>query len=162
MEAWLQNIAPFWIWLILACAFLVMEAQIVPSGFLLCLGTAAGAVAALAFFLPDLPWLRALALFALFTVAAGWIWWKVLRKKRGRNAVEEDEGLLNVKTRQLVGYRAVLSEDVKDGLGRIRVNDSPWPVRADSDYPAGTLVEVTEVHGITLKVKKAKDASSQE
>ena len=154
MEAWLRNIAPFWIWLTLACAFLVLEALVMPSGYLLCLGTAALGVAALVFFLPDLSWLWSLALFALFTVVAGWVWWKALRKKRGRNLVEEDEGLLNVKTRQLVGYRAVLTEDVKDGRGRIRINDSPWPVRADADYPAGTLVEVTAVQGITLKVRK--------
>ncbi|MDR1242193.1 MAG: NfeD family protein [Deltaproteobacteria bacterium] len=156
METWLQNIAPFWIWLTVACIFLIMEALVMPAGYLLCLGTAAGAVAALVFFFPDLSRLWSLTLFALFTVVAGLVWWKTLRKKRGRNIVEEDEGLLNVKTRQLVGYRAVLGEDIRGGRGRIRVNDSPWPVKADSDYPAGTLVEVTEVHGITLKVKKAE------
>jgi membrane protein implicated in regulation of membrane protease activity len=154
METVLRNIAPFWIWLALACIFLAMEALVMPSGFLLCLGTAAGIMAVVVFFLPALSWLWSVTLFSLLLVVSGWVWWKLLRKKRGQQSGEEDEGLLNVKTRQLVGYRAVLDEGVKAGRGRIRVNDSPWPVEADADYPAGTRVEVTAVNGITLKVKK--------
>jgi membrane protein implicated in regulation of membrane protease activity len=155
MESLLHDIAPFWFWLALACVFLVLELLLLPSGFLLCLGSAAGIMAVVVFFFPSLSGLWSLVLFALLMVLSGWIWWKVLRKKRGRHTQEEDEGLLNVKTRQLVGYRSVLDEDLKAGRGRIRVNDSPWPVEADCDYPAGTLVEVTEVRGIILLVKKA-------
>ena len=66
---------------------------------------------------------------------------------------DEGDGTLNVKTKQLVGHRAILAEDMQGGRGRIRVNDSAWPALADEDYPAGTRVEVTAVEGITLRIK---------
>jgi membrane protein implicated in regulation of membrane protease activity len=154
MEALLQGIAPFWFWLALACIFLALVALFMPSGFLLCLGSAAGCMAVVIFFLPSLSGLWSLSLFALFIVSMGWIWWKVLRKKRIWNTGEDDEERLNVKIRQLIGYKSVLDEDIKSGRGRVRVNDSLWPVESDFDYPAGTLVEVTEVRGIILLVKK--------
>ena len=148
----LEHIAPFWIWLILGGALLAVEVLIVPSGFLLCIGTAACVVGALTFFFSAIPLVWELSLFALLSLASCYGWWTVLRRRRG--GVDHADGdILNVKTRQLVGYRAVLSEWLKNGRGRLRVNDSSWPVEADADYPAGTRVEVTEVSGITLKIK---------
>ena len=92
----------------------------------------------------------------MLTVLSSLFWWKVVRK-RSKAREEEDEGILNVKTRQLIGYRALLTEDIKGGRGRIRVNDSPWPVEADRDYPAGTLVEVVAVKGIMLRVRMVEE-----
>ena len=147
-----EHIAPFWIWLILGGVLLAVEVLIVPSGFLLCIGTAACVVGVVTFFFSAIPLVWELSLFALLSLVSCYGWWTVLRKRRG-GVDHEDEGALNVKTRQLVGYRAVLSEGLKNGRGRLRVNDSSWPVEADADYPAGTRVEVTEVSGITLKIK---------
>lgn len=152
MEELLRGIAPHWIWLALALLLLAVEVLIVPSGFFLCLGSAAAILAAVVFFIPELSWLWALSLYSALAVVSIWLWWKVLRRRQTVSQQEENE-VLNVKTRQLIGYQAVLSEDIKNGRGRIRVNDSPWPVEADEDYPAGTRVEVTDVKGITLKVK---------
>lgn len=152
MQEILHNLDAFWIWLALACLLLAVEVLIVPSGFFLCLGSSAVVVAAVVFFLPDLTWLWAVTLFSVLSVASGWLWWKLLRKRRSVTRAEQAEAL-NVKSKQLVGYRGVLAEDMRGGRGRLRVNDSPWPAEADQDYPAGTLVEVVEVTGITLKVK---------
>ena len=157
----LTSLQPFWIWLALACLFLAMEVLIVPFGFFLCLGTAAGIMAGVMFFFPSISWLWGLTLYSMLMVVACWVWWRVIRGKRVKSSVEEeDDGTVNVKTRQLIGYKAVLSEDIKAGRGRIRVNDSPWPVEADIDYPAGTKVEVTEVRGITLKVQAVSEPSA--
>lgn len=148
----LLNINPFWIWLGLACLFLAIEVLIAPSGFFLCLGSAAALVALVVLLVPSLPWLWALTLFAVLAVIAGWLWWRLVRKKIGQDADEKSTSL-NVKTRQLIGYRGVLEEAVRAGKGRLKVNDSPWLVQAEADYPAGTLVEVVDVKGITLVVR---------
>lgn len=152
MEELLLNINPFWIWLGLACLFLAIEVLIAPSGFFLCLGSAAAIVALVVLIVPSLPWLWVLTLFALLSVIACWLWWRLVRKKIGQDADEESTSL-NVKTRQLIGYRGVLEDSMQAGRGRLKVNDSPWLVQADTDYPAGTLVEVVDVKGITLVVR---------
>ena len=132
----LQTISAYWVWLALACLFLAIEVLLVPSGFFLCLGTAAAIMSGVTFFVPDLSWLWALTLFSVLLVAACFVWFKVLRK-RFNSGSDDDKSSLNVKTRQLVGYRTVLTEAITAGRGLIRVNDSPWPVEAEEDYPAG-------------------------
>lgn len=152
MQDFLQNIAPHWLWLALACLLLAVEVLIVPSGFFLCLGTSAGVVALVVWLLPELSWLWALGIFSALMVLSCWLWWRLLRKRRAAVAREEKE-TLNVRDRQLVGYRSALTEDMRDGRGRMKVNDSPWTVEADENYPAGTEVVVVEVKGIILKVR---------
>lgn len=152
MPELLQDINSFWAWLGLACLLLAVEVLIVPSGFFLCLGSAAAAVALLLFILPDISWLWASSIYACLAVLSIWLWVAIIRKRRAVRLSEQSEQL-NMKTRQLIGYRAELTEAVKAGRGRIRVNDSPWMVEAEADYPAGTIVEVVDVKGITLLVK---------
>jgi membrane protein implicated in regulation of membrane protease activity len=150
----LNNAAPFWGWLVLTCLLLAVEAMIAPAGFFLCLGTAAGAMALTTFVLPAISWLWAVSLYSALSVLFCWIWWTFLRK--GPDTAEKDA--LNEKTRQLQGYKGVLEEAIKNGRGRLRINDSDWPVEADRDYPAGTRVKVTAVRGITLTVIEAGQA----
>jgi len=133
---------------------LAVEVLIVPSGLFLCLGTSAALVAAIRFFVPGMSSLWALTLFSILLVLSSLFWWKVMRK---RKALDGEDGHLNAKTRQLIGYRAALGEAIKDGRGKLRVNDSQWPVESDADYPAGTRVEVVAVKGITLKVKAVEE-----
>jgi len=147
-----DSLQSYWLWLALAFMLLAIEVLVVPTGLFLCLGTSAALIAAVLFFLPTMSWLWALTLFSVLTVLSGLFWWKVIRK-RGKALQGEDDGALNVKTRQLIGYRAVLDEDTRGGRGRIRVNDSHWQVEAEADYPKGTLVEVVAVKGITLRVR---------
>jgi len=152
MLEFLNSIQPYWFWLALAFMLLAIEVLIMPSGLFLCLGTSAALMAAIRFFAPGISWLWALTLFSILLVLSCLFWWKVMRKQR--KAHEDGEnGHLNVKTRQLIGYRAALDEDIKGGRGKLRVNDSYWPTEADADYPAGTRVEVVAVKGITLHVK---------
>ncbi len=161
MDALINIISPVWLWFGLACLLLAVEVLIAPSGFFLCCGTAAAIVAFTVFLFPAMPWLWSLSFFALLLIIACYVWWKLLRHKFGAHR-ETPADMLNVKPRQLVGYRAALAEPIKAGRGRLKVNDSPWPVEAEIDYPAGTLVEVTEVKGITLKVKAAGEQHMRE
>lgn len=151
MDTLLQNITPFWFWLALCCLFMAVEVLVVSTGFFLCLGTSAGVVALLAFLFPSLSWLWAGFVFSVLAVASGLFWWYILHKKLGRT--RERENTLNMKMRQLIGHRAVLAEPIRAGRGRLRVNDSDWPAQAEADYPAGTLVEVTDVQGIVLRIR---------
>lgn len=148
----LESIDAYWLWLALGCLLLAVEVLIVPVGFFLCLGSAALAVALLVFLVPSLSWLWVVSIYAVLSVLSIAFWFAVLRKAQRAKAAGEHPDL-NVKTRQLLGYKTQLTEDVKAGRGRVRVNDSAWPVEADKDYPAGTTVEVVEVRGITLIVK---------
>lgn len=145
----LQSVEPYWIWVGLACLLLAVEVLIVPTGFFLCLGTSAGLMAVLAFFGPDISWLWMLTVYAVLMVLSCLFWMKVMR----RRPKEADSDRLSQRSAQLVGVRLMLDEPVRGGRGRVRIKDSPWPVEADEDYPAGTRVEVTEVNGITLKIK---------
>lgn len=157
MESVLPSINPLWVWVGLACLFLAVEALLAPSGFFLCLGTAAAVMAGATLLVPGISWLWALTIFSALSVIACWIWWRVIRKK-SRSGEDEKESSLNEKSRQLIGYRGILEKDLRAGKGRLKVNDSPWLVEAEVDYPAGTVVEVTGVKGITLLVKAvAKD-----
>lgn len=149
MGVMLQSIEPHWIWIALACLLLAVEVLVVPTGFFLCLGTSAGLMAAIAFFMPSLTWLWMLALYAGLMVLACLFWKKVMR----RRPKEADSDRLSQRGAQLVGTRLVLEEAIKGGKGRIKIKDSPWPVEADEDYTAGTRVEVVEVRGITLRIK---------
>ena len=151
MPEFLNALQPYWFWLALACMLLAIEMLIAPSGLFLCLGTSAALMAAIRFFAPGLSWLWALTLFSFLLVLSSLFWWKVMRKRIAHG--DGEGGHLNVKTRQLIGYRAALDEDIKGGRGKLRVNDSHWPVEADADHPAGTRVEVVAVKGITLRVK---------
>lgn len=151
MEALLHGIRPFWVWLTLACLFLAVEVLVLPSGLLLCLGTSSLLVAGLTYFAPAISWLWAVTIYSALTVASGLFWWFVLRRRAEQR--KDGDPRLNRKIRQLTGHRAVLEEPVRNGRGRLRVNDSAWPVEADRDYPAGTRVEVVAVKGITLIVK---------
>lgn len=153
MEAILQGVEIYWFWVCLACLLLAIEVLIVPSGFFLCLGTSAGLMAALAYFMPDLSRLWMLAIYSALMVASCLFWMKVMR----RRPKEADSDRLSQRSAQLVGERLVLREGLKDGRGRVWVKDSPWPAEADADYPAGTRVEITEVRGITLRVKAVEE-----
>lgn len=145
----LQGIDPHWFWVALACLLLAVEVLVVPTGFFLCLGTSAALMAVLAFFMPSLSWLWMLAIYAGLMVLSC-LFWKMVMRRRPKEA---DSDRLSRRGAQIVGVRLVLEEEIKGGRGRVKINDSPWPVEADEDYPAGTRVEVVEVRGITLKVK---------
>jgi membrane protein implicated in regulation of membrane protease activity len=148
---------PYWAWFILGGILLAVEVLITPSGFFLCIGTAACIAGGISFLFADLPLVWIISLCALFSISACYGWWSFLRGRRGGvNHADGNDDTLNVKVRQLAGLRATLPEDLKNGKGRIRINDSFWPVEAQSDYPAGTWVEVLKVDGITLKVKKVE------
>lgn len=140
-----------WVWLSLGGLLLAAE-MLGASGYLLWSGVSAVIIGLLTWVLP-LPWAWQGALFAALTIIIALLWWYWLRSRSRRIT---DATLLNQRSQQLIGVRATITEAVEDGVGRAKIGDSTWRVKADNALPAGTAVEVIAVEGITLHVRALK------
>lgn len=151
INAFLIEFGP-WSWWILGLLLLAAE-LLVPGVFLVWIGLAAIAVGALSLALwatPAWSWEVQMLLFAALSVTF------VLAGRRfyARNDGHSDQPLLNRRSASYVGRIGTLGEPVIDGRGRLRIDDSFWPVRGP-DLPAGTRVRITGADGNTLSVEKA-------
>lgn len=142
-----------WTWWILGLVLLGLEI-LVPGVFLLWVGLAAIVVGALSFALWETAawtWQVQLLVFAVLAVAAVIIGRKVLARSGGDAS---DQPLLNRRVDSLVGRTATLEEPIRNGRGRIRLDDTIWVVRGP-DLAAGTDVRVTAIVDGDLTVTPA-------
>ncbi|MFN3503348.1 MAG: NfeD family protein, partial [Allorhizobium sp.] len=65
-----------------------------------------------------------------------------------------DEPLLNQRGASLVGRTAVLAEPIREGRGRIRLDDTFWLV-SGPDLPGGARVRIVSSDGRDLTVEEA-------
>lgn len=135
-----------WAWIILGLLLIGVE-LLAPGIFFLWLGLAALATGMLDALL-GLSWQTASIIFALLSVAAvvlgRWV-------TRSGTRPEAQSALLNQRGQALVGRVFTLETPIKDGEGRIRVDDSSWRVTG-ADRFAGAKVRVVRVEGSTLVV----------
>ncbi|MBP2857636.1 NfeD family protein [Dickeya oryzae] len=136
-----------WFWLSLGGLLLAAE-MLGAAGYLLWSGVAALLTGILAWLLP-LDWAWQCIAFAVLTVIAALLWWQWLR----RRLEKQPSPMLNQRGQQLIGLHTTLSEPLVNGFGRVNIGDSSWRIQAEQDLPAGTVVEITAVEGITLQVK---------
>lgn len=146
-----QEVGP-WSWWILGMVLLGAEI-LVPGVFLVWVGLASIAVGALSLALWGAgywPWEVQFVVFAALSVVF------VLAGRRfyAHADKESDEPLLNQRGATLIGRIGTLGEPVVDGRGRLKVDDSFWPVRGP-DLPAGSRVKISGVDGSVLLVDKA-------
>jgi membrane protein implicated in regulation of membrane protease activity len=135
-----------WAWIILGVLLIGVE-LLAPGAFFLWLGLAAIATGLIDAVL-DLSWQASALLFALLCVAAVLLGRFVTRSR----AQPEPRGeLLNQRGQSLVGRVFTLEAPIKDGEGRIRVDDSSWRVTG-ADRFAGAKVRVVRIEGSTLVV----------
>jgi len=135
-----------WAWIILGVVLIGVE-LVAPGVFFLWLGLAAIATGLLDALL-GLSWQAAALLFALLSVGAVVLGRYVTRSK----AQPETEAVtLNQRGQSLVGRVFTLETPIKDGEGRVRVDDSSWRVTG-ADRFAGAKVRVVRVEGTTLVV----------
>ncbi|AJR00193.1 Putative activity regulator of membrane protease YbbK [Enterobacteriaceae bacterium bta3-1] len=145
-----QNPHGFW----LSLGGVLLAAELLGAGgYLLWSGISALIVGLLTWIFP-FGWEWQATLFAILTVATAFLWWRWL--KRSQPESKNNDDLLNQRSRQLIGARATLEAPIVNGNGRIRIGDSSWRVTCYQDLPTGTVVEVADVEGITLKVKAIK------
>jgi inner membrane protein len=135
-----------WAWIILGIVLIGIE-LVAPGAFFLWLGLAAVATGLLDAAL-DLSWQASALLFALLCVAAVILGRAVTRSK---TQPEAEATPLNQRGQSLVGRVFTLETPIKDGEGRIRVDDSSWRVTG-ADRFAGAKVRVIRIDGSTLVV----------
>ena len=135
-----------WAWIILGVVLIGIE-LLAPGSFFLWLGLAAIATGLLDAVL-GLSWQAAALLFALLSVGA-----VILGRYATRSKTQPDAAAapLNQRGQSLVGRVFTLETPIKDGEGRIRVDDSSWRVTG-ADRFAGAKVRVVRVEGATLVV----------
>jgi membrane protein implicated in regulation of membrane protease activity len=135
-----------WAWIILGVVLIGVE-LLAPGSFFLWLGLAAIATGLLdAMF--GLSWQAAALLFALLAIGAVVLGRFVTRSKTQPDA---ESAPLNQRGQSLVGRVFILETPIKDGEGRIRVDDSSWRV-IGADRFTGAKVRVVRVEGSTLVV----------
>jgi inner membrane protein len=135
-----------WAWIILGILLIGVE-LVAPGAFFLWLGLAA-IVTGLIDAMLGLSWQAAALLFALLCVAA-----VILGRAVTRSRIQDEPqaGMLNRRGQSLVGRVFTLETPIKDGEGRIRVDDSSWRVTG-ADRFAGAKVRVVRIEGSTLVV----------
>ncbi|MBJ6126476.1 NfeD family protein [Microvirga splendida] len=135
-----------WSWIILGVILIGVE-LVAPSSFFLWLGLAA-IVTGLIDAALGLSWQTAALLFAALCIAAAILGRAVARF---RSQTDPQAEMLNRRGQSLVGRVFTLETPIKDGEGRIRVDDSSWRVTG-ADRFAGARVRVVRVEGSTLVV----------
>lgn len=144
MDAWLASLGA-WNWVIVGLVLLALE-LFAPGAFLMWFGLAAIAVGLLSLAVA-MPWQLAAVVFVVLAV----VFVMIARRLALRRADAEDDLRLNDRAARLLGRTFALSEAIREGQGRIRVDDSSWGVEGP-DLPAGTLVRVVGHDGTRLKV----------
>lgn len=146
---WVTSLGP-WSWMVFGAALLAIEI-FAPGVYLLWLGIAAILTGALSFWLSDTSvwlWQTQIVAFLILSVAS------TLAGRRyfpANGSGGTDEPLLNLRSHQLVGRTALLEEPIREGRGRIRIDDTLWRVNGPN-LPAGTRVRVTSASGNELTV----------
>ncbi|KQN54391.1 MULTISPECIES: NfeD family protein [unclassified Erwinia] len=141
---------PWWLWLTLGGLLLAAE-MLGTSGYLLWSGVAAVLVGLLVWLVP-LAWEWQGLSFAVLTVLAA-LWWHRWLKHRDRR---HPPSQLNQRGQQLIGRQLTLDAPLVNGFGHVRVGDGNWRVQADEGLPAGSLVTVVAVEGITLRIVRSQ------
>lgn len=144
----LENLV-YWHWIVFGVVLLILE-MLAPGAIFMWFGGGAILVGGLLFVFPDMAWEWQILIFALISLGCVFAW-KRWRKNSPQDNTES--GTLNQRGRALIGRQTLLVEAIKNGVGRVQIDDTFWRVEG-GDLNKGTLVEVIETDGATLKVTK--------
>lgn len=143
-----------WSWWIVG--FILLAAELVAPGvFLVWIGAAALVIGVASLALWETAfwaWQLQLVLFAALSV----VFALQGRKYFGKDNTISDEPFLNQREASLIGRTATLHEPIAEGRGRIRLDDTWWPVNGP-DMPAGTRVRIVSSgsNGLTVEAVSA-------
>ena len=143
-----------WSWWIVG--FILLAAELVAPGvFLVWIGAAALVIGVASLALWETAfwaWQLQLVLFAALSV----VFALQGRKYFGKDNAVSDEPFLNQREASLIGRTATLNEPIAEGRGRIRLDDTWWPVNGP-DMPAGTRVRIVSSgsNGLTVEAVSA-------
>jgi hypothetical protein len=142
---------PFWVWVALGAALLVVEVA-TGSGWLLWPAASAGITALLVTFGGlDLP--QAALVFALLTISLALLARRYLPKSLVRHPGHD----INDNIGRLVGHHGNVVAAFKGRSGRVFIDGKEWAAELDEGeaLEAGSRVEVTGVSGAHLRVRSA-------
>lgn len=135
-----------WGWLGLGLLLIVIEMALAPGSYLLWIGLAALAMAAIAG-TTTLSISAELTLFGVLALASGVLGWVVY----GRRAVDDAAQELHDPARTLLGKVVIIATAIENGIGQAQIGDSVWRV-SGPDMAAGAKARIVSVDGATLVV----------
>lgn len=136
-----------WSWIVGGLVLLALE-LVVPGGVLVWLGAAALVTGAASMVLP-IYWPLQFVLYGVLALASIWLW---LRTRKPETPA--DSPYLNNRAARFVGQEAVLGEPIRDGFGRLALDDTTWRI-AGPDLEAGRKVRIVRAEGAVLTVEAA-------
>jgi inner membrane protein len=134
-----------WLWFAAAVVLFVLE-TIVPGVHFLWFGMAAVGVGATAVAVP-IAWQWQFILFSLVSFLTVLL----VRRTGSPITAKSDQPSLNVRGAQYIGRAVVVEEAIRNGRGKVRVDDTIWAAEGE-DALKGAKVEVTGVNGTVLVV----------
>jgi membrane protein implicated in regulation of membrane protease activity len=140
----------YWHWLVLGFLFLILE-MLAPGAILMWFGAGALLVGSILFFFPEMSGEWQVFIFAISSISSIFLWRKLRKDKPVDNT---ESGTLNQRGKALIGRKVPLVEAITNGVGRVQIDDTFWRVEGE-DMEQGTLINVTDSDGATLKVEAA-------
>lgn len=140
----------FWYWWVLALVLLVIEV-LTPGFFFLWMAVSGFITGVMVWLIPSVSMDMQIFVFSVLSVATI-ITWRFYGKK---HPIESDHPLLNKRGDQYIGRVFSLYEPIKNGQGKIKVDDSIWKVHGE-DCPIDSKVKVTAIHGTVFDVEKVE------
>jgi membrane protein implicated in regulation of membrane protease activity len=139
----------FWHWFAFALILGIIDVVLGANFLFVWCGLAAAIVGVILLIIPSMGWEYQLCLFGIGVFSSLFLW--KFYSKRVFKSVKANT--LNQRSRQYIGRLFTLESAIKNGMGRIRVDDTIWRVEGP-DMPVGTQVKVIDVDGTILKVEK--------
>jgi len=146
------NWLTIWHWFALATVLGISEAIIGSNFLLLACSIAAFLVGLVSWMLPILNGEAQCLIFGMAIIINLILWRKYLNKK-STHLSNISHPHLNQRPRQYINRYFTLEEPIINGRGWVKVDDTIWRVEGE-DLPANTRVQVIDVDGVVLKIKK--------
>lgn len=135
-----------WSWMVAGLALLALE-LVVPGGIFIWLGGSAIVTGLLALLVPSIGWPIQFLIYGVLALVSIFVW---LRLRP--HGTESDRPFLNRRAERFVGQEVVLEEPIRDGFGRVALDDTMWRIQGP-DLAAGQKVRITAADGALLKVE---------
>ena len=136
-----------WSWVVGGLVLLALE-LVVPGGIFLWLGISA-VVTGIASALIVIGWPLQILIFGVLAIASVFIWLRVRP-----HGTPSDRPFLNRRANRYVGQEVVLDEPIRDGHGRVILDDTTWRIQGPN-LAAGQKIRIIDADGAVLKVEAA-------
>ncbi|MFA5920621.1 MAG: NfeD family protein [Methylococcaceae bacterium] len=138
----------FWYWWVIALMLLVVEI-LAPGFFFLWMAISGFITGAMVLLIPSTSMNMQILVFSVLSVATI----LVLKFYGKKHPIESDHPLLNKRGNQYIGRVFSLYEPIKNGQGKIKVDDSIWKVHGE-DCNINSRVKVIAIRGTVFDVEK--------